>query len=147
MDKLNTIVEMWIKDSQIDETNLVSESLKIPSLHSKYLKLLVKEKLILSSIKVNKTELSQTLQEYYKGDLNNPDDLSQIKREPFAKKLLKQDVHNYVEADKEMVNSLIKIAIQQEIVDALTEIIKSINTRNFVIKNAIDYMKFINGGS
>ena len=138
---------MWIKDSQIDETNLVSESLKIPSLHSKYLKLLVKEKLILSSIKVNKTELSQTLQEYYKGDLNNPDDLSQIKREPFAKKLLKQDVHNYVEADKEMVNSLIKIAIQQEIVDALTEIIKSINTRNFVIKNAIDYMKFINGGS
>ena len=36
---LDSIQEMWKKDSDIDRDNLHEESLKIPSLHAKYFEL------------------------------------------------------------------------------------------------------------
>jgi hypothetical protein len=44
-----------------------------------------------------------------------------------------------------MVQINTKIAYQQEMVDVLEEILKSINTRGFAIKNSIDFLKFTNG--
>jgi hypothetical protein len=39
----------------------------------------------------------------------------------------------------------LRISMQVEKVDILIDILKMIHTRNFQIKNAIDYMKFTNG--
>ena len=38
-----------------------------------------------------------------------------------------------------------KIVYQEEFVDVLTEIIKSINGRGYVIKNSFDFLKFTMG--
>ena len=140
--KIDDVVEMWKKDCKIDETELSLESLNVPSLHAKYLKIYSNEKLKLRSLNLKKKDLKVRLSDYYKGDLNNPEDLKEIGREPWPKKVLKQDLYDYVEGDVDMIALNTKIVYQEEFVDVLTEIIKSINGRGYVIKNSIDFLKF-----
>ena len=47
----NDIYDMWGKDSQIDTLALDEESLKIPILHSKYVRLLIDERRKLNKMK------------------------------------------------------------------------------------------------
>ena len=143
--KIDDVVEMWKKDCKIDETELSLESLNVPSLHAKYLKIYSNEKLKLRSLNLKKKDLKVRLSDYYKGDLNNPEDLKEIDREPWPKKVLKQDLYDYVEGDVDMIALNTKIVYQEEFVDVLTEIIKSINGRGYVIKNSIDFLKFTMG--
>ena len=144
--KIDDVVGMWQKDCKIDETELSLESLNVPALHAKYLKIYSTQRLKLRSLNLKKKELKVKLGDYYKGDLNNPEDLEEIGREPWPKKVLKQDLRYYIESDKEMVDINIKVAYQEELVDVCQEIIKNINNRGFVIKNSIDFMRFTMGG-
>ena len=84
--------------------------------------------------------------DYYRGDLNNPEDLASIDREPWPKAVLKQEVLGYVEADEEMITLTTRMALQQETSDVCEEIIKAINSRGFSIKNAIDWRRLTNFG-
>ena len=143
--KIEEIISMWQGDGKIDETELSRESLNIPILHGKYLKHFSDERLKLRALKMKHKILQQRLMDYYRGDLNNPEDLAELGREPYPFKRLKQEVSYYVDTDKEMVQLNTKIAYQQEVVDVLEEILKSVNTRNFLIKNSIDFLKFTGG--
>ena len=143
--KIDDVVEMWQKDCKIDETELSLESLNVPSLHAKYLKIYSQQRLKLKALNLKKKELKVKLGDYYKGDLNNPEDLEDIGREPWPKKVLKQDLYDYVEGDVDMIALNTKIVYQEEFVDVLTEIVKNINGRGYVIKNSIDFLKFSMG--
>ena len=143
--KIENIIGMWQEDVKIDETELSRESLNIPLLHGKYLKHFSDERLKLRALKMKHKQLSTRLSDYYRGDLNNPEDLAELGREPYEFKRLKQEVSHYVESDSEMVQLNTKIAYQQEMVDILEEIIKSINTRGYVIKNSLDFLRFTSG--
>ena len=74
---MEELLDMWQTDSKVDDTDLDVESLKIPTLHGKYLKIMYNEKLRLRSLKIKQKSLTKTLTEYYRGDLNNPDDLKE----------------------------------------------------------------------
>ncbi len=137
-------IDDWQRDSSIDRTELGIESLKIPTLHSKWLRCLTKERQKLKSLQVKKQILNKTLHEYFSGDLNNPEDLNFIKREPFLKKVLRTDLSSYIDTDSEMINLNLKIIYHQELVDVLDEILKAINGRNWIIRNAVDWYKLIN---
>ena len=143
--KIDDVVGMWQKDCKIDETELSLESLNVPALHAKYLKIYSTQRLKLRSLNLKKKELKVKLGDYYKGDLNNPEDLKEIGREPWPKKVLKQDLYDYVEGDVDMIALNTKIVYQEEFVDVLTEIVKNINGRGYVIKNSIDFLKFSMG--
>tara|TARA_Y100001938_G_scaffold151123_1_gene246262 strand:+ start:4720 stop:5157 length:438 start_codon:yes stop_codon:yes gene_type:complete len=143
--KIEDIIDMWQNDVKIDETELSRESLNIPLLHGKYLKYFSNERLKLRAQKMKQKQLHQRLMDYYRGDLNNPEDLAELGREPYPFKRLKQEVNYYVESDSEMVQLNTKIAYQQEMVDILEEIIKAINTRGYVIKNSLDFLRFTSG--
>ena len=143
--KIDDIIDMWQSDVKIDETELSRESLNIPLLHGKYLKYFSQERLKLRAQKMKQKQLQQRLMDYYRGDLNNPEDLAELGREPYEFKRLKQEVSHYVESDSEMVQLNTKIAYQQELVDILEEIIKAINTRGYVIKNSLDFLRFTSG--
>jgi len=140
------IIELWTNDAKIDTVDLDTESLNIPSLHAKYLKLLYSEKLKLKRLNIQRKTFVKVLSEYYKGDLNNPDDLKEMGREPWQKTILKQDISNYVDSDDEMIKLLTKIAYQEEVVMLLEDILKSINNRGFQIRAAIDWRKLTNFG-
>jgi len=143
--KIENIISMWQEDVKIDETELSRESLNIPLLHGKYLKHFSDERLKLRALKMKHKQLSTRLSDYYRGDLNNPEDLAELGREPYEFKRLKQEVSHYVESDSEMIQLNTKVAYQQELVDILEEIIKAINTRGYVIKNSLDFLRFTSG--
>jgi hypothetical protein len=57
-------------------------------------------------------------------------------------KILKSEVNNYIEADKDIVNLSLKLGIQHEKIDLLESIIKSLTARGFNIKAAIEWERF-----
>jgi hypothetical protein len=144
--KMEELLDMWQTDSKVDDTDLDVESLKIPTLHGKYLKIMYNEKLRLRSLKIKQKSLTKTLTEYYRGDLNNPDDLKEMDREPWPKVILKQEIGNYVDSDKDMMSLLSKIAYQEELVGCCEDILKSINNRGFQIRAAIDWRRLTQFG-
>ena len=142
--KLEEIQHEWSTDCKLDKTELSSESLNIPVLHNKYLKMLVPENLLLKKLKLHHQVLERDKFEYYAGKMCE-EDIEERGWEPFSHKLLKQDIPRYIAGDKEIIDALLKIAIQQEKVDYVREILRSINTRSFNIGNAIKWEQFLNG--
>ena len=144
---IEDIISQWRDDCKLDDTELDIEALKIPNLHAKYLKLLAENRVKLRALRVKQKQLHQTLYDYYKGDLNNPEDLATIKRDPWPKTVLKQDMPMYIDADEDMVKMNSKIAMQEEIVGVCEEILKSVNNRGFQIKSAIEWRRLTNFGT
>ena len=142
--KIEDIMEEWSKDTVMDNTSLDKESLKIPNLHSKWLIVLSKERQKLKSIYIKRQSLNKVLGEYYRGELNNPEDLEELKREPYPKTVINSLLQQHIDADDEMIKTNLKMAYQQETVDVLDEIMKAINGRQWNIRNAIEWRKFEN---
>lgn len=144
MPKLDEIIEEWKKDCKIEETDLSNESLKTPKLHSKYYEWYTKENMMLKKTNQDYYKLLKRKIEYFSGRLSQ-DELKEFGWEPFDLVLTKQDLEIYINADEDLSTEKMKIALQEEKVEALREIIKCLNNRAYVIKNAVDFMKFSNG--
>ena len=144
--KIEQVIEMWQQDAKIDDVDLDTEALNVPVLHGKYLKLYYEQKLRLKKYKIQYKTLNKRLSEYYRGELNNPEDLKAIGREPWEKRVLKADVQQYIEGDQEMIDLVTRMVYQEQIVSLLEDIMKSINNRGFQIKNAIDWRKLTHFG-
>lgn len=142
--KLEQIIEEWRKDAQFDDSKLGVESLNIPTLHNKYLKILSQARLTLRKLKIERKHSYKVLREYYLGNLNNPDDLKEIKREPWVQKVMKNDVKDYVDTDEDMIEIDTKIEYIEEKIEVLTEIMRMINSRGYQIKNAIEWRSLTN---
>jgi hypothetical protein len=142
---LDNIHEQWAKDSKIDRDELAQESMNTPQLHSKYLKMYSHERLRLKNIDFEFKQLIKLKTEYYSGSIAD-EDLMERGWEPNPLKILKSDVQMYLDADSDVIMLLQKRAMQQEKVDTIDSIIKTINVRGFQIKNAIDWIRFTNGG-
>jgi hypothetical protein len=59
--------------------------------------------------------------------------------------ILKADIPMYIESDNDIIDLSLKIGMQGEKVEFLESIIKSLHNRNFLIKNAIDFIKYLSG--
>jgi hypothetical protein len=142
--KLNEILALWETDSKVDSVELDKESLKIPSLHNKYLKIYSKENLQLKMMNHDFKEMERDKFEYYSGKMSK-EDLYDRGWDQFDIKLLKQDIPRYLEADRELIRGLLKIDYQKEKVETVKSIMANINGRSFYINNAITWQKFLNG--
>ena len=69
METIEDIIKNWDADSVIDSTEPGKELLKIPTLHNKYLKSLVKHKLAVKRINFEYARLRKIKEEYYNGSL------------------------------------------------------------------------------
>ena len=128
----------------IDETDLGSESINIPILHNKYLQhfnYIIKFSLLLKKAEYDHRVLKRQKWEYYTGK----SDPSVYKEKPFDLKILKADVHIYMDSDEELQKADQKEAYLRQVVNYLEQLLRSINSRNFVIKNAIDWARFTSG--
>jgi len=141
--KLEEIESLWEQDSKIDRTDLDNESLKIPMLHSKYYKIYLREKIQLKSEELEYKQFYKLKHEYYNGKLSQ-EDLKDLGWEPFQF-VLKNDLQVYIDADKDVITKLLKLQVQREKVELLESIIKTLNGRGFLIKNAIDFIRFTSG--
>jgi hypothetical protein len=142
---LEELDAMWKEDCVLDETDLISETQKIPKLHNKYFTLYVQEGLRVKKLKSKLAELEKNKTEYYNGTM----DIEDIKKhgwKPNPVKILRQDIIKYIESDKEVIDLSLKIDYYISLEKYLEDIIKQINNRNFLIKNIIEWSKFTSGG-
>jgi len=139
--KLDEILEMWSEDCNIDRTELGEEAIKLPKMHSKYLRIFTEERLTLRKMEEDRKQLVLMKHDYYRGVLPD-EDLKAQGWEPFRMSILKSDIPMRLDADQDVVKINLKIALQQEKTDTLEAIIKSISNRGFLIKSAIEYEKF-----
>jgi hypothetical protein len=139
---MEKIMESWSIDCKYDETELARESLNTPVLHNKYYKILMGERAVLFRLKSKVKQTKRMLMEYYSGDLNDPETLNDINREVWAKRVLKSDLDTYIDSDSEMIQELLKLALQEEKVDYLISIIDRIKQRGWEVRNAIEWNKF-----
>lgn len=142
---IETILNDWSEDCKIDETNLSHESTNIPILHSKYISMYTNAKLSRLRIYEKRKEIKRKLWEYYDGKTCE-EDLKEWGREQFKMQLINSQIATYVDSDDEMININLKIGYQDELIKLLEDIVKTIHTRNFIIKNSLDYQRFMNGG-
>lgn len=143
--KFEDIFDEWKRDSEIDQTDLGNESLKIPKLHHKYYMMLLSERSSLRKLEAQMKQLKLSKYEFY--SQGHTEETKKLGWElPPRGIILKADIPMYIEADKDLIDLSLKIGIQGEKVDFLDSIIKSLQTRNFLIKNAIDFLRWTNGG-
>ena len=129
------------KDLVIDDTELDTESLKTPILHNKYLQYYNKFNLLLKKSQWEEKTLQREKWEYYTGK----SDPEVYKEKPFDLKVLKNDVHIYINSDEDIQKIQAKIIYQEAIVNYLEQILRMINNRSFTIKNAIEWRRFTSG--
>lgn len=141
--KLDDIYDMWGIDSEVDKTELGEESLKIPKLHNKYFKVYSAEKLLLRKYESEMKALKLQKYEFY--TMGPTEDTPNTWKLPPRGMILKTDLPMYIEGDKDIIDMSLKIGLQQEKVELLESIIKSLTNRGFQIKAAIDWYKFTMG--
>lgn len=135
---LDAIREIIKVDSIIDINHLDDESLRIPILHQKYYDMYINERRIFGEMEFEYKKLLRFKFEYYLG--KSPDHVYQEK--PFSLRVQKQDLDLYVESDEDIQNQKRKVDLQKMKCDLLQEMIKTINNRGFLIRDAIEFLKF-----
>ena len=138
---LNELQNDVERDLKIDDTELDLESIRTPQLHNKYLKHYTKYSLQLKKAQDDYKELYRIKWEYYTGKAEP----SVYQAEPFDLKILKSDVGIYLDADKDLQEVGQKEAYLSAVVTYLEKVLREINNRNWNIRNAIEWKKFIHG--
>ena len=138
---LEELQDLAEKDLKINDTELDLESLKTPQLHNKYMKHLTKFKLLLSKAEAEFAQTRKTLWEYYTGKA----DASVYAQKPFDLKILKQDVDQYIQSDDEYIKAKQKVDYLSTTTDFLDRTIRQIQSRDWNIRNAIEWRKFTSG--
>ena len=133
---------MWTKDSKIDNDLYCEESTKIPQLHMKYMEFFNMFSLMK---KERELELKKLIKEkwlYYKGKAPS----SVYKEMPFDLKLTtKEEISMFIDADEDICKLQYKVGYIETVLTFLDGVLRQINSRNFQIKNAIEWEKFKSG--
>ena len=138
---LEQILEIWAKDSVIDDIELDKAALKIPQLHCKYLTFLNEFKLLQKKTQQDLKKLEHKKWLYYSGRAV-PEDYEE---EPFDHKVMKSDVPRWVEVDDQVSTLQMKVEYYDVLINSLSEILKQVSQMSYNIKNCIEWRRFVNG--
>jgi hypothetical protein len=141
---IERIREMAETDLKMDGTELADESVRIPQLHGKYLNIFHDESLVLRKYEADYKVLRRQKWEYYSGKMSK-EELNALGWEQFDHRILRQDMDVYLESDVDLLKIQTKMDMQRQKVDYLDSILKGINNRQWVIRNAIEWRKFMSG--
>ena len=137
---LSEIQDQVKRDLKINDLELDIESLRIPSLHSKYLQLLTENSLKLKKANGELSVLKRNKWIYYTGKAT--EEVYKEKGEFPLKLKTKDEERTFIEADEDIQKKKTEVEYYETVVEYLQEIVKQIGQRNFQIKNAIDWRKF-----
>lgn len=144
--KLNEIQTMWAEDCKVDQTNLGRAAARVPELHAKYLNMLTSVKLQLRKVEADYLRLRKLKMRYYKGELSKQE-LEELGWEQFLNnRPLKNEMDEVIASDDDMIQINDKMEYIRTVLYQLEQILKSINSRTWDVKSAIEWYKFTNGG-
>ena len=145
---LESVLEMWKKDSEIPQYNLDETSRQTPTLHAKYMEFMSIARLQLKKAEMDQKTLLKKKWLYYNGKMTQ----EQIEEagwefDPFeGLKVLKGEMDYYYDADTDIQASETAITYYKTYIETLTEIINVLKWRHSTIKNIIDWRRFEAGG-
>ena len=142
--KLEEIQELWNRDRDIDIADLGIESVRIPQIHDKYLKIYIDERIRLKGLQFDLNKLVKLKTDYYAGNLTE-EELEKLGWEQFLTRLIKTEITKYLEADEDIIKIKRNIVLMEEKIHYLDAIIKMVMNRGFQIKSAIDWIKYKDG--
>ena len=142
--KLEEIQELWNRDRDIDIADLGIESVRIPQIHDKYLKIYIDERIRLKGLQFDLNKLVKLKTNYYAGNLTE-EELEKLGWEQFLTRLIKTEITKYLEADEDIIKIKRNIVLMEEKIHYLDAIIKMVMNRGFQIKSAIDWIKYKDG--
>lgn len=79
--------------------------------------------------------------EYYDGSMSE-EELKRNGWRPYQLKVLRADLDKYIQADKDVIKMSLTIDFHTANANYLEDIIKTLHSRNFIIKSMIDVLKF-----
>ena len=121
-----------------DQERLDQESYKNQNIKAKWLDHRTKYDQLLIIAKADHQRMYREKWEYYGGKA----DAKVYVTKPFDLKVLKSDLSVYIESDDEIIQCEHKVAYLETVVKYIDGVLKSINSRGWDIKNAIDWKKF-----
>tara|TARA_B100000925_G_C21971296_1_gene458009 strand:- start:265 stop:708 length:444 start_codon:yes stop_codon:yes gene_type:complete len=143
-----TLIELqsqWAEDCKLDELDLGSESTRTPVLHSKYVTLLSNSKLQLRKAVADLKRLENVKSDYYRGELSK-EELDQLGWEPWRKNaVLRSDMRDQLDSDPDVIKQQDKVYYLETTVDFLDRVLRSLNSRGWDIKNAVEWNKLQSG--
>jgi hypothetical protein len=124
------------EDMQINLTNMKQFSVDLPLMTVKWLQFLSSEKLILNGYDLQHKITWKRLYLYYSG----------LGETAYEYVLGKSEIKQFIDADDDMVDLLKGLYLQKEKVEFITKVCDTLNKTSFQIKNAVEMLKFENGG-
>ena len=138
---LDELQQQAEKDLKMDDLELADESLKSATLHQKYLNIYNNFRQLRLMNEGTYNVLKRKKWEYYGGKAS-----PEVYRDnPFDHKVLKADLHIYMDSDPELQKADQKVAYLDQIIKYLEQVLRGVNNRTFLIKNAIEWKKFTSG--
>ena len=139
MDKLKELQEEARVDLAIvNQENLDQESYKNQNIKPKWLEYRSHYDQLLIMRKADHQKMYRAKWEYYGGK----SDAKVYVAKPFDLKVLKTDLHMYINSDEEILELQGKISYYESIIKYIDGIIKSIDNRGWDISHAISWKKF-----
>lgn len=140
---LETIIEHWTKDSEVDSTEPGKEILRIPLLHNKYNKFLTLHNLSAKKAGYEYAKVKKVKWVYYNGKMSQ-DELDKYGWEPFQF-VLKSDINVYLDGDDDLNKLARKKAYHEEAAAFCTNVMKELNNRTWQLKEFMSWERFISG--
>jgi hypothetical protein len=128
----------------IDMTELGAESIKTHQLHSKYLSFLIDAQNQYREAKSKYNIIKKLKTDLLLGRLDRQT-MKSYGWEPSPVRIVRTELDEHLEADTDVITAQQKMEQMQQTVKTLESIIQAINGRGYLIKNALDWLRFTNG--
>ena len=143
--KLSDLQDSWKDDCKIDEMNLGRESARTPNLHAKYLNYLSSTRLNLRKAESDYLNCRRMKYKYYRGEMTKQELEDEGWDQWQGNKPLKNEMDEFLTVDSDLILLQDKVEYFKTVLYQLEQIIRSLNSRTWDIKNAIEWNKFTNG--
>lgn len=141
---LNEYLLEWQKDAQIPPDDLDTTARNVPLLHAKWWRFFAYERLQYKQVELKYKRLHQQKFEWYNGTMLDEDRIA-LGWQPNHRKILTASIPRYLDADTDLQTLVLQRATQEETLRFLEDVIKSINSRGYLISTTVNYLRFKSG--
>lgn len=142
---IDELQDMWTADCQIDDNFLGEHSTATPKLHAKYVKVLIGVKLKHTKYQSDYNMLRKNKFRYYRGELSR-EELTELGWSQWqGVKPLKNEMDEFLSGDTDLNTLRVKIDYLETMIYLLESILQQIKARDWQIKTAVEWKKFLAG--
>jgi hypothetical protein len=142
---IEQIQEMWDVDCEIDNNYLGETTTATPKLHAKYVKILVSVKLKHTKFSSDYNILRKNKFKYYRGEMSR-EELTDLGWNQWQGiKPIKNEMDEFLKGDTDLNTMTVKIQYLETMIYMLESILGQIKARDWQIKTAVEWKKFLAG--